>query len=472
MRFIAFIFLLVVSAFSKELININLKNLDLMQLVNITSSELNLNILVTKKLEGKVNFISKKAVSKQKLLELLKLSLHDNGYKLERRGSFYRVIKKTPSKTIKKYVNKKEKLTRIIPLLYSEANEIEIVLNNIISKRMYKASNKPSISFQKTNNSIIIDGNTKEVQNLVNIIKNLDHVKTQVFVKANILEVDNNLIEEIGIKYGILGAKIRSGDIYTFSSSLNSGKALSFDISDIGLDIPNVSSSLALGASLNLLSRTYALDIISQPSILCLDNSLSSIYVGETVSIQTASTTTDGGSTKNSFNREDIGLSLKVKPRVSKDNKVLLHIDTILENIKAINSLSLNPDTSKKQITTKALVNNGESVIIGGLMQTRKENTLEKVPFASDIPLLGELFKNRLNNNQNKNLVVIVTPYIVPKHKDLTYVRQELSKLKNLENRFLEEVLIKLKSKKIKQKEIKKKQRTLHEKRVKSLLGA
>lgn len=470
MRLLFFVFLFLSSSFSRELININLKNLDLMELVNITSSELNLNILVTKKLEGKVNFISKSEVPKQKLLELLKLSLHDNGYNLERRGSFYRVVKKQKSKSIKKFTQKKEKVTRIIPLLYSEADEIQTVLNNIISQRAYKNINKPSVSFQKSNNSIIIDGYSSEVQNLASILKSLDVSKTQVFVKANIIEVDDNLIEDIGIKYGILGAKVRSGNIYTFSTSLNNGSALNFDIGEIGLDIPNVSSSLALGASLNLLSRTYALDIISQPSILCLDNSLSSIYVGETVSIQTASTTTDGGTTKNSFNREDIGLSLKVKPRVSDDNKVLLHIDTILENIKTVNALSLNPDTSKKQVITKALVNNGESVIIGGLMQTRKEKSLEKIPVAGDIPLIGELFKNRLNNNQNRNLVIIVTPYIVPKDKDLTYVRQELSKLKSLEDKFLEETLLRLKKQKKKQVYLEKEESN-HEEKVKKLFG-
>ncbi len=197
-----------------------------------------------------------------------------------------------------------------------------------------------------------------------------------------------------------------------------------------------------------MLNRTNALDIISEPSILCINNSESSIYVGETVSIQTASTTTDGGTTKNSFQREDIGLTLKVKPRISVKNRVLLEINTILEGIKNSNTSSLNPDTSKKEIRTKAIVNNGESVILGGLIENRNEKTIHKIPFAGDIPLIGELFKNRLYNNKSKNLVVIVTPYIVPYNKDLTYIRDELSKLKSLEDKFLEKVLIHLNKKK------------------------
>ncbi len=83
-------------------------------------------------------------------------------------------------------------------------------------------------------------------------------------------------------------------------------------------------------------------------------------------------------------------------------------------------------------------------------MEKKNEKTVQKVPFAGDIPLIGELFKNRSENSQNKNLVVVITPYIIPENRDLTYVRKELSKLKSLEDQFLEKVLIKLKKRKTK----------------------
>lgn len=199
---------------------------------------------------------------------------------------------------------------------------------------------------------------------------------------------------------------------------------------------------------MSLLNKTYALNIISQPSILCLNNKESSIYVGETVSIQTGSSTTDGGTTKINYEREDIGLTLKVRPRVSHDSKVLLQINTILEGIKNENFTNSNPDTTKKEVKTTTMVNNGESVIIGGLIENKNQKTVQKIPIAGDIPLIGELFKNRTNDYQNRSLVVIITPYVIPLDKDLTYVRNELSKLKNLEDQFLEKVLLNLRAKK------------------------
>lgn len=490
MRYLVLIILLFSIAFSDDLINVNFKNLELKELIKITSQNIKKSILVTQKIDGKVDFISNEPISKNELLNILKYSLEANGYKLIEKNSILRVVKndfkeninkKTPSSSkIINYVDNKEKLiyinhTEIIALKNIDAKRAETILKAIVSQRKYINKMKPSISIDEEFNTIILDGTFAEVDSLKNIVLNLDVAKQQVYVKAMIIEVDDNLLEDIGIKYGILGGNIHSGGIYTFSSNLNDGNSISIDTGSVGLQIPNVSSTLALGATLNLLNRTYALDVISEPSILCLDNKESSIYVGETVSIQTGSTTTDGGNTKTTFEREDIGLTLKVSPRISNENRVTLQINTILEGIKDINTVSLNPNTSKKEVKTTAIVNNGESVIIGGLIENKNQETVQKVPIAGDVPLIGELFKNRLSNNQSKNLVVIVTPYIIPKDKDLTYVRTQLTKLKSLEDKFLEEVLINLRKKKT---DIKKEEqsqealnRQIHKQRMKKYFG-
>ncbi|WP_072682492.1 type II secretion system protein GspD [Arcobacter sp. LA11] len=466
MKYILLVILFVLQVHSNnDLININFKNLKIMELIKITSKKINKSILVTKEIKGKVDFISNEPIKKENLLSILKYSLEDNGYSLVESGNILRVIKsdvllnkitikEKSSKKVKrkidivKYDDEIVNSTEVISLINIEAKSLENILKTLISQRKYKNNRKPSIAIDEENNSIIIDGIKDDVNNLKYIIRKLDVIKSQVYVKAKIVEVDDNLVEDIGFRFGILGGKVHSGGLNTFSSNLNGGNAIAIDTSLLGLKIPNVSSSLALGASLSLLNKTYALDIISEPSILCLNNKESSIYVGETVSIQTASTTTDGGTTKNSFQREDIGLTLKVKPRISSKNKVILDINTIIEGIKNTNSVNFNPDTSKKEVKTTAIVNNGESVIIGGLIENKNEKSIEKIPIASEIPLIGELFKNRLENRKNKNLIVIVTPYIIPKNKDLTYVRNELSKLKSLEDKFLENVLVNLKNKK------------------------
>ena len=110
-----------------------------------------------------------------------------------------------------------------------------------------------------------------------------------------------------------------------------------------------------------------------------------------------------------------------------------------------------NADTTKKEVKTTAIVNNGESVILGGLIEDKEENTESKIPLLGDIPLLGNLFKHDSTAVRKRRLVIIITPYIIPKSKDLTFVRNELSQLKLLEDKFLKRSLIRLKENQIKQ---------------------
>jgi general secretion pathway protein D len=443
MKYLLLILLLSISILANdEKINVNFKDLKLEELVNIVSNKTGKNILVATKLDGKVDFISNKPMSRDGLFNLLEKSLSKNGYILKKEKNFYSV-EKIKIKKIEP-IKKLEFINTIVYLKYLEVDEIKVILDMISKDRKLKVT----ISVNKESNFVIIDGNKKSVDYLTDIVNKLDISKSQIYIKAKIVEVNDNLVDEIGIKYGILGSKVYSGGINSISSSLNSGDALPFDIGSIGLSIPNLSSSLALGATINLLNKTYALNIVSEPSLLCINNKESLIYVGETLSVQTASTTTDGGTTKNSFERQDIGLTLKVKPRVIENNKVLINIDTTLEGVKNIDSLSFNPNTTKKLIKTNAIVNNGESVILGGLIEYKNEKGIEKIPVASDIPLIGELFKNRFNDSSKKNLTVILTPYIVPKNKDLSFIRNELTKLQVLEDRLLSLVLEKLKKKK------------------------
>jgi general secretion pathway protein D len=205
--------------------------------------------------------------------------------------------------------------------------------------------------------------------------------------------------------------------------------------------------------------------------ILYLNHKASSIYVGQTVSVKTSKT--NGTTSTESFKREDIGLTLKVKPRISTGGKVLLEIETKIEDVTNPEGANDQPDTSKKELTTSAIVNDGESVILGGYTRNIHSNTIDKVPFFGDIPLLGALFRNKSTVDDKINLVIIITPYIVPKTKDLTYIRNKLSKLKALEDDYTEKVLQQLEMKnKIKQQKNKEENLTnTHQQRVNELFG-
>ena len=536
--FILLTILLLKNLFADELININFKDMKLVDLVKITSKIINKNILLTQEIEGTIDFIPNDKVSKDELLAILKYSLDEKGYELVEENNILRVIKKEESKNesiiiklknvdvnfakqsleniskqledkntsiiensldnsimiisnkknleyLQKYMKNidnsslsTKKLTKIINLKNSDATNIIKIVEDVVNKKTYLNSNlKPVISSDVESNSIIVMGNVDEVDSVYNLIEELDKEKTQVYVQAKIIEVNDDLVNQIGVSYGIFGAKSAGNVLSSFSASLNKGEIPTFFID--GIKIPDMSSGLALGASINLLKQSGALDIVSEPSILAINNKESSIYVGETISIKVSSSVTDGGTVKENFEREDVGLTLKVKHRISNETKVILDIETILEGVKTTQTISGNADTSKKQIKTTAILNNGESVIIGGLIENKSEKTEQKVPVLGDVPLFGELFKNSVENAKKNNLVIIVTPYLIPKTKDITYIRNKLSELKNLEDRYLENSLIKLRNQQLKNgNPIKKEEngnqissKNEHENRVKEILG-
>ena len=363
----------------------------------------------------------------------------------------------------------------LIDLKNTQAQDIKKIIDNMLKEKVNKKDKyKAKITIDKQNNTILLYGQKNTLDDLAKLIKQLDKAKSQVYVKVKIIELNNDLLNEVGIKYGILGGRIHNGGLYTFSSSLNKGNASLLNSTNFNLKIPNIKSFLSLGASLSLLNKTYALNILSQPSILCINNKESSIYVGDTVSIQTGTTTTSGGNITSTYKRQDIGLLLKVKPQISNSYKVTLDIHVILEGIKNINANNTNPNTSKKEIITTAIVNNGESIILGGLLEQKNEKTIEKLPLLSDIPLLGELFKNKLHSKQNKNLVIIVTPYIIPKSKNLTYIRNELAKLQIIEDQYLENIIKDLLNQKNKKQiilNVEQKNQQMHEKRLKTVFN-
>ncbi len=346
-----------------------------------------------------------------------------------------------------------EKVVEVIALKNIEAKNLATTLNAIINNKKYKnTDDKTFISTDEELNSVILIGTKNEVNYFQELIEKLDKQRQQVFVQARIIEVSDTKTNNLGIQYGLRGFKSGGSGLATFSSALNGDASLSsvMDFSSIGsygFDIGMMKNGLLLGATVNLLKQNQALDVVSEPSLLCINNKESSIYVGETKSIKTNSSTTDGGTTNASYSREDIGLTLKVKPRISNSNKVTLEITTILEDASQTQTND-QPDTSKKEVKTTAIVNDGESVIIGGLIKNKTETTENKVPLLGDIPLLGQLFKNNYEYNDKINLVVIITPYIVPKSEDLTYIRNKLLDLKSLEEKYTQKIFDELEKRK------------------------
>lgn len=435
-----------------DIIDINFKNLQIDEFIKITSKIIDKNILTKQNIGGKVDFVSDKPVKKDDILNILTDTLESKGFTIVEKDDILIVVKTSDVKN-----NIVKKSTQIVQLKNADAKNITLILNGLIKNKHYKnPTEKSYISSDEESNSVILMGLLDEIEHYKKIINQLDNDKQQVYVQAKIIEVSENKTKDVGIKYGIDGFKATNSGLATFSSTLNGGTSSLANIGNFGgLDFNTIKDGIALGVTVNLLNLNGAADIVSEPSLLCLNNKASSIYVGETRSIKTGSTfssgTTTSGNVVDNFTREEIGLTLKVKPRISDGEKVALEINTKLEDFEE-STTNGQPNTTKKDIATTAIVNNGESIILGGYIREKKSKIQSKIPLLGDIPFFGYLFKNELEVSDKINLVIIITPYIIPKSKDLTYVRNQLSELKILEDKYTKDTILRLEEMKIKEK--------------------
>ncbi len=358
----------------------------------------------------------------------------------------YNIIEKIIliSQNLDKKPNITNMTTAIITLKNSDAVAMEKILNKIISQKYSSSKEKPSVTADKETNSLIIIGTNTQIQILKKIIQALDIPKQQVYVKARILEISNSKASQIGLKYGILGGIADSSGLYTLNIDIG-GRALAFDPSALGISIPTLKHGLALGITLDMLETLGAAKKLSEPSILCINNTPSNIYVGKTVSVLTGKTTST--TTSESYTREDIGLTLKITPRIDSDSKVALNVKATIEDLLP-GSPTLMPITSKRTIDTTTIVRNGQSIIIGGLVKDNKDVTIKKIPLLGDIPVLGALFRHKIINNDKTTLAIILTPYIVKRSEDLDKLRIAISKLNALEKQFAQKIIKKIKKKK------------------------
>lgn len=344
---------------------------------------------------------------------------------------------------------------QIFSLKNSDAKSVATTLNDIISKQKFSdPSLKPNISASEEINAIIAIGEPSILKGIKIIIDELDKEKYQVYVQARIVEINKKDVESLGMKYGFDGGGVSSsGGLYTLSGNFGGPSVALPDSILKNISLSGV--NFALGATLDFLETNGASKSISNPSILCVNNKESSIYVGKTISISTGSVTgsTLGGGVTSSFKREDIGLTLKIKPRVSSNDKVTLDVETILENVidtglDADGQPIRQPTTSKQEVKTQAILRHGESIIIGGLVKVYDSESVSKIPLLGDIPWIGDyLFSSKTVSNEQDNLVVILTPYVIDKSDELSQLQKDLGLLAKLQEEYNIEVFNNLKNK-------------------------
>ena len=395
-----------------------------------------------KKLQVKINDIVKSLFNAKVVEQQVKIILDDNINGIILVGNIDNVQKVEDLIQKLDVESNINRTVQIFHLQNSDAKSVLATLNDIVAKQTFSdPALKPNITSSDEINSVIAIGDPSIIKGIKLIIDELDKEKYQVYIQARIIEISKNDTANLGVKYGFDGAALTSEGLYSFAANFGGGPIQGI-VGEAALSSISIGSGstqgFALGAAIDFLESNGASKSISNPSILCVNNKESSIYVGKTISVSSGTNSGSAGIT-NSYKREDVGLTLKIKPRVSSADKVTLDVEAVLENILDDGSQNATgqPVTSKQEVKTQAILRHGESIIIGGLVKTYDRDSVSKVPLLGDIPLIGEfLFSSSSVTEEQDNLVVILTPYIIDKSEKLSQLQKELGILSNIQKEY------------------------------------
>ncbi len=291
-----------------------------------------------------------------------------------------------------------------------------------------------TIQAYPSTNSLVITAPDHVYNSLRAVIDKLDARRAQVFVEALIVEVSSSTAAEFGIQWQDLTGLNRTGTQVVGGTNFGS-RGGGTNIIDAAANISSVGSGLNLGLvrgtvrvngvdvlSLGALARALEADqknnVLSTPNILTLDNEEAKIVVGQNVPFVTGSytqTTSAASSPFQTIERKDVGLTLRVTPQVTEGGtvklKVFQEVSSVVPTTSSVRSADLI--TNKRSVENTVLADDGQIIVIGGLIQDSNSNNDSKVPILGDIPYIGNLFKYQTRNRDKTNLMIFLRPYVL-----------------------------------------------------------
>jgi len=297
-----------------------------------------------------------------------------------------------------------------------------------------------SIGTDETTNSVVIRADPRVRSEFRQVISQLDVRRPQVLIEAAIIEVSLTDTLRAGVDFAVADGDGRSAPLATtaldatlaplFTGVFEQDDQSSIDpIAALGnvyqasrggasLAIARLDSQgVSFAAMLRLLATNASVNLLSTPSVMALNNEQTILTVGQNIPINTGSFTTSGDGSNNPFRtteRKDVGLTLDVTPHINEGNQLRLKVVQTVETIEADASVSIGDIlTNKREINATILADDGQTIVLGGLIQDDIETIQRKVPILGSLPIAGRLFRSDSDTHRKRNLIVLLRPTIM-----------------------------------------------------------
>jgi len=338
---------------------------------------------------------------------------------------------------------------QVIPLRNTDATKIVDTLKDMFANTAGNAGGAPgktavipvSIKPYASSNSLVVRGSPQDIDAVRKVVDQLDVQRSQVLIEAAIVEIDGDLLHQLGIQFGTGQGAFESG-LVASSLPTSGSSALAGPLAGLGgylqsINAPGsalvgngftaaVSSHANFVALISALASDSRANLLSTPSIMTINNEEAKIVVGQNVPFRTGSfdaaqaTTTGVVNPFTTIQRQDVGITLKVTPQINENNRVFLKVEQEVSSVQPT-TLAGAADiiTNKRTVNTTILALNGQTVALGGLISDNKTQVNSKVPILGDLPYLGALFRSNQDETVKSDLVIFLRPTILENGDDI-----------------------------------------------------
>ena len=336
----------------------------------------------------------------------------------------------------------------VVPLRFADGEGLNTLIQSLLPTYTIEGQPAPTVAYEEGSNTLVISASSDVQADLEQIIRRLDQRRPQVLVEAIIVEISDTAAKELGVQFALGGINGSTVPLLSSNFSRQAGNLLNvigaLGADDVGLSettqgtfeaaaissiagldggsfgIGGSSNDTLFGLIVNALETDEDSNILSTPFVTTLDNVPATFLVGQEIPITTGESL--GGNNLNpfrTFERQEVGIQLDVLPQISDGDVIRLEIEQIVSSISGVlTSAAGDFVLNKREITTTVLANDGEIIVLGGLVQDDEQINIAKVPILGDIPVAGKLFQSKGKTRNKTNLMVFLRPTIIRNASD------------------------------------------------------
>jgi len=420
--------------YTGEKLSLNFQNIEVRAVLQLLADFTGMNLVTSDTVKGNLTLRLKNVPWDQALDIILK----SKGLAMRQSGNVMMVApaaeiaarEKQELEAQKQLVELEPLYTEIVEIKFAKANELATLLRTDgkqggTSGRSGFLSPRGSITIDERTNSLLIRDTAENLGQISEVIEQLDKPVRQVLIESRIVIANNDFNKELGVRFGTstqndnssLGQFATSGNLNGTTQIINGETLEQADRLNVDLPVANPAGSIGLALAKLPLGMILELElsamqaegkgeVISSPRVITSNQKQATIEQGTEIPYQEA---TSSGATNVSF--KEAVLKLDVTPQITPDDRIVMDLEVSKDEVGEV-FLGV-PSIDTRSVKTQVLVENGETVVLGGIYEQSTSDNVERVPFFGDLPYVGFLFKNTSNEDRKRELLVFVTPKIV-----------------------------------------------------------